>query len=144
MRVEDLDRVMGIERLIYPFPWSRGNFDDSLAAGYDAWIFAAGPRILGYAVLMWSLDEVHLLNLSVDANEQGRGLGRRILEVLCADIRQRGGRAVLLEVRPTNEVALRLYRAASFETIGLRRGYYPDSGGKREDAIVMRRVLEHG
>lgn len=141
----DLDRVMAIETRVYPFPWSRGNFSDSLKSGYDAWVCEAtgdaGPAMVGYAILMWTPDEVHLLNLSIGADWQGRGHGRALLDWLCRDCRARGARAMLLEVRPSNLPAVTLYQERGFERIGLRRGYYPADGGLREDALVLRKVL---
>lgn len=137
----DLDEVMVIEQRIYPFPWTRGNFADSIASGYDVLVLEIAGRIAGYAVVMRGPDEVHLLNLSVDQPHQGRGLGRRLLEQLLCDAQARGALGMLLEVRPSNTSASRLYRRMNFETIGVRRRYYPSWGGSREDAIVMRRDL---
>lgn len=144
MRRGDLDVVSEIERSIYPFPWTRGNFDDSLVAGHDAWIFASPDEpasILGYAVSMWMPDEVHLLNLSVEATHQGRGFGRSMLRWLMQDAARRGANGMMLEVRPSNERALALYRSTGFALIGLRRRYYPAESG-REDAQVLFRRLE--
>jgi [ribosomal protein S18]-alanine N-acetyltransferase len=136
---EDLDDVMTIELAVYPFPWSRGNFSDSLRAGHDAWRFDDDKdRMIGYAILMWAPDEVHLLNLSLAAAAQGRGLGERLLRWLADEVHGRGAQALLLEVRPSNPAALRLYERVGMARIGLRRGYYPSDGGKREDALVMR------
>lgn len=146
MHRDDLDRVVDVEQRIYPFPWTRGNFVDSLVAGYDAWVFEGAGRdaaagMLGYALLMWIPDEVHLLNLSVDAPWQGRGLGRAFLESLCRDAGARGARDMLLEVRPTNTVARALYDAMGFRQVGVRRRYYPSYGDSREDALVLVRDL---
>ena len=99
------------------------------------------PALLGYAVLMWIPDEVHLLNLSVAAPRQGQGLGRATLEWLCADAVARGAHGMLLEVRPSNQPALRLYETSRFERIGIRRRYYPAPGSEREDAWVYFRRL---
>lgn len=137
----DLDAVMRIEDEIYPFPWSRGNFVDSLKAGYDAWIFETAHETIGYAILMWIPDEVHLLNLSVAAQQQGRGYGRAMLAWLCADARRRGADSMMLEVRPSNEHACALYRSTAFERIGVRKNYYPSHEGTREDALVLRKAL---
>ncbi len=145
MRIDDLDAVMAIETAVYPFPWSRGNFADSLTSGYDAWVFrtvdGAGDTLPGYAVLMWIPDEVHLLNLSVAAAMQGRGIGREMLHWLMRDARRRGARGMMLEVRPSNLAALALYRSEGFTQIGARKGYYPAPHGAREDAWVMSRKL---
>jgi ribosomal-protein-alanine N-acetyltransferase len=148
MQPADLTRVIEIETSVYPFPWTIGNFSDSLNAGYDGWVFempdAAPGAITGYAIVMWLPDEVHLLNISVDAAHQGQGLGRAMLDWLCANLRLRGARSVLLEVRPSNLPARRLYASSGFEQIGLRRGYYPDRGGAREDALVLRKEFARG
>jgi ribosomal-protein-alanine N-acetyltransferase len=143
----DLAQVALVEERIFPFPWTFGNFADSLAAGYDGWVFEsiAGPHeMLGYAIVMWLPDEVHLLNLSVDTPVQGRGLGARMLDWLMADAARRGARSMLLEVRPSNTPALRLYERMGFSRVGLRRRYYPSFAGAREDAIVMTRRLHAG
>lgn len=145
MTLTDLDEVMRIETAVYPFPWTRGNFYDSLRAGYDAWRFDDDTgRMVGYAVLMWAPDEVHLLNLSLERAAQGRGLGERCLRWLAEDACRRGAPALLLEVRPSNQRALRLYERVGMERIGVRRGYYPYVDGLREDALVMRCALPLG
>lgn len=142
MLAQDLDEVMRIEQVVYPFPWSHGNFSDSLAAGHEAWCFDdSGGCLIGYAVLLWAPDEVHLLNLSLAAAWQGRRLGERLLRRLADDLHCRGAPALLLEVRPSNPRALRLYERVGMQRIGLRRGYYPFFDGKREDAVVMRVAL---
>ncbi|NLD54009.1 MAG: ribosomal protein S18-alanine N-acetyltransferase [Burkholderiaceae bacterium] len=142
MTPADLDEVMRHEVEIYDFPWTRGNFSDSLAAGYDAWCFIdEARRLAGYSVLMWSPDEVHLLNLSVVRARQGRGQGEWSLRWIADDVGRRGATALLLEVRPSNARALRLYDRVGLERIGVRRGYYPFFDGRREDAIVMRGTL---
>lgn len=140
----DLEQVVRVEREIYPFPWTAGNFADSLDARYDAWMFEFPDALAGYAIVMRAPDEAHLLNLGVAAPYQGRGLGRSLLEWLAGDAARRGARAMLLEVRPSNLRALRLYETAGFERIGLRRAYYPAHEGSREDALVLKRVLGDG
>ncbi len=135
----DLDTVAAIEQAIYPFPWSRGNFADSLTAGYDSWLFEAGQRTVGYAIVMWLPDEVHLLNLSVAAELQGCGFGRAMLRWLMADSERRGAPGMLLEVRPSNQRAIALYHSLGFHRIGIRKRYYPSWNHSREDAWVLRR-----
>jgi ribosomal-protein-alanine N-acetyltransferase len=147
MRRTDLAQVAQVEARIFPFPWTFGNFADSLAAGYDGWVFetrSAPTELLGYAIVMWLPDEVHLLNLSVDSRFQSMGLGGAMLDWLMQDGALRGARSMLLEVRPSNTTALRLYERKGFHRVGLRRRYYPAHEGQREDAIVMLRRLENG
>jgi ribosomal-protein-alanine N-acetyltransferase len=144
MCLDDLDEVLAIERDIYPFPWTRGNFRDSLDAGYYAWTLREQGVLVGYAVLMQALDEAHLLNISVSRAHQGRGLGRLVMDRVVAQMLAYGAQSVLLEVRPSNARALRFYDGYGFERIGVRRGYYPADASfpnHREDAIVMRLTL---
>ncbi|HYS15161.1 MAG TPA: ribosomal protein S18-alanine N-acetyltransferase [Burkholderiaceae bacterium] len=137
----DLDALALVENEIYPFPWTRGNFQDALSAGYSAWMLTGGRReIIAYSIVMIAIDEAHLLNLSVARGYQRCGYGWRTLEWMAQRAREYGARSMLLEVRPTNQDALRLYASYGFARIGMRRGYYPAHGG-REDAIVMRIAL---
>lgn len=141
MLVGDLDAIAAVENEIYAFPWTRGNFQDALSAGYSAWMLLGGRReIVGYSIVMIAIDEAHLLNLSVARGYQRTGYGWRMLEWMAQRARDYGARTMLLEVRPTNADALRLYERYGFRRIGVRRGYYPAHGG-REDAIVMRVAL---
>jgi [ribosomal protein S18]-alanine N-acetyltransferase len=148
MRVSDLDWVSREEARLYPFPWTRGNFSDSLKAGYDAWVFSQGKlgptgwalleaEPIGYAVMMWIPDEMHLLNLSVVQQWQRQGKGREILRWLCTDGCRKHSQRVVLEVRPSNQPARNLYQSFGFSEIGLRKRYYPAPNNSREDAIVM-------
>lgn len=138
MAEADLDDVVLAEKEVYPFPWTRGNFLDALHAGYTAWVLRdAKGAVVAYSVMMMALDEAHLLNLSVARDAQRTGLGWRTLDWMADVARGYGARTMLLEVRPSNEAAVRLYQRYGFERIGVRRGYYPTHGG-REDAIVMR------
>lgn len=136
MAEADLDAVMAIEQMVHPFPWSRGNFVDSLLAGYACWVGRIAGRIVGYVVVMPVVDESHLLNISVDAAWQGRGLGARLLRHAMRVGRRGGAERLLLEVRPSNTAALRLYEHFGFVRIGVRRNYYPAAEG-REDAYVL-------
>lgn len=136
MRESDLRAVLAIEESIYEFPWTLGNFRDSLRAGYACWVVREGRSVIGYAVLMLAAGEAHLLNLSIAAHSQRRGHGRNLLHNLVEVARQRKAKVLFLEVRPTNEVGQRLYSGYGFRQIGVRRGYYPAHKG-REDALVL-------
>lgn len=136
MTAADLDAVIAIEDAVYPHPWTRGNFADSIAAGYHCWIVECAGETAGYAVVMTAAGEAHLLNLSVAAPWQRRGLGREALGFVAKLARDYGAEKILLEVRPSNRAAISLYASAGFERIALRRGYYP-AGDAREDAVVL-------
>lgn len=136
MRAADLDRVMEIEPTIYSHPWTRGNFDDSMKAGYSCWVIDCDAVVVGYGVLMIGVREAHLLNLSVATDWQGRGLGRSLLEQFVCVARESNALQMFLEVRPSNVLARRLYADFGFLDVSVRRGYYPSAHG-REDAILM-------
>ena len=140
MQEADLPWVAARDAELYPFPWSQGNFADSMAAGYACWVMLDGAEPVGYGVLMMVIDEAHILNISVVASRQRVGLGRRLLGHFADVARTNGARRLLLEVRPSNGPALALYERAGFQTIGRRKGYYPAVGG-REDGLVMSLAL---
>jgi ribosomal-protein-alanine N-acetyltransferase len=136
----DLAEVTAAEQRIHPFPWSPGNFRDSLAAGHDCWLKREAGTLVAFAVVMRAVDEAHLLNISVVPERQRVGLGRTLLDFLGDQAHQAGMKRMLLEVRISNTQAIAFYRHVDFAEIGRRRGYYPASAG-REDAIVMAKTL---
>lgn len=138
MAVSDLDEVVAIEMAAYDFPWTRGNFIDSLAAGYLARVLRGVPgELLAYFVAMKGVDEMHLLNVTVALAAQRMGLGRRMLDELVVLAREQHAERLWLEVRESNARARNLYLRYGFRHIGVRKGYYPALHGKREDANVM-------
>lgn len=142
MQPDDLAEVLAIENDVYPYPWTRGNFLDSLYSGYHAHTLRdADGALAGYFLLMNAVDEAHLLNISVRRDLHGRGIGRFQLDRVLALTRELGLGSVLLEVRPSNARAYEIYLQYGFAEIGRRRGYYPSAGNTREDAIVMRYTL---
>jgi len=142
MAMDDVDAVHALECSVFPHPWSRANFVDSLASGYDAWVLRGADHALaGYFLLMYAVDEAHLLDVAVAAPRQGSGLGRYLLERIVARARGMRMASILLEVRPSNERALQVYQRYGFAEIGRRKAYYPAHEGRREDAIVMRYML---
>jgi ribosomal-protein-alanine N-acetyltransferase len=142
MRVDDIEEVLVIENDVYPHPWTRGNFLDSLYTGYQAWTLREeGGTLAGYFLAMLAVDEAHLLNISVRRDLHGHGVGRLQLNKVAALAKEHGMTSILLEVRPSNQRAFAVYERYGFLRIGNRKGYYPAADGKREDAIVMRLPL---
>jgi ribosomal-protein-alanine N-acetyltransferase len=143
LTLADLGDVLAIEHSAYAFPWTRGNFIDSLAAGYAAHLLRdAKGAPCAYSVAMAGVQETHLLNLTVAPTWQHRGLARYLLDRLVVDSRDTGALWLWLEVRESNQRAREVYRRYGFEQIGSRRGYYPAGAGQREDACVMRLPLQ--
>ena len=143
MHSADLDAVMAIESRVYVFPWSRGNFIDSLAAGYPTHVLMAPDGVLvGYFVAMRGVGEMHLLNITVAPEWQRRGLALQMLDALERVCRDEALPLLWLEVRVSNVRARAIYYRRGYVEVGLRRGYYPAPQGQREDAVVMRAALQ--
>lgn len=138
MQAGDVEAVLAIEQRAYEFPWSRGNFIDSLSAGYLAQVLrSADGTLLGYFLAMQGVAELHLLNITVLPECQGQGLARLMLDALQTLARAHGCEQIWLEVRQGNERARRVYARYGFAEVGLRRAYYPAAEGRREDAVLM-------
>jgi len=139
MQAADISDVLAIENDVYPFPWTRGNFLDSINSGYETWILRNGAGVLnGYFLLMPAVDDAHLLNITVHRDLQGYGIGMLLLNKAKAITLDRKLNALLLEVRPSNTRAEKIYERYGFTRVGVRKGYYPAPNNQREDAIVMK------
>lgn len=141
MRLEALDGVLYIERQAYEFPWTQGNFSDSLNVGHQAQLLRAGGELLGYFVAMKGFEEVHLLNLTVAPKHQRQGWAHVMLDALAIWSRGQHADWLWLEVRPSNRRAIDLYERFGFRRVGERKDYYPAAQGKRESALVMSLLL---
>ena len=118
--------MLAVERSAYSFPWTRGNFVDSLAAGYLAEMLVHDSAgLVGYCVAMAGVDEMHLLNLTVAPAQQRRGHARTLLDALERRCRDQRIAKLWLEVRASNQRARQVYARRGFAEVGLRRGYYP-------------------
>lgn len=139
-----LDAVLAVEQHAYTHPWTRGNFTDALASGYQAQLLMAGEELLGYFVAMLGVDEVHLLNITVAPEHQRHGWARVLLDALALWSRGRQAQWLWLEVRASNLRAQQVYEAHGFRRVGERKRYYPAAPGQREDAVVMSLPLPPG
>ena len=137
--LSDLKEIEEIERRSYPTPWSRSMFAGELAKPSSICLGAFEAdgddgRLCGYLVVSRYVDAWHVMNIAVAPEQRGRGIATMLLErlfELTADDEHRG---YTLEVRVSNDTAIRLYERLGFEARGIRRGYYTDN---REDALIM-------
>ena len=137
----DLDRVMQIEMAAYPFPWTRGIFEDCLRVGYGCRGLRIGGSLVGYSVQTQAAGESHLLNLCIEPGWQRRGFGSILLEQSIVLAKAEGCTSMFLEVRPSNEAGIALYLRRGFRIVGERPDYYRADHG-RENAIIMRFELQ--
>ena len=141
MRQEDVPAVAALEAAAYEFPWSAGIFRDCLLAGYTAEVLEGDGELAGYAVMSVAAGEAHLLNICLAHHLRGQGIARRLLQHMLGLAGQAGAERVYLEVRPSNREAMRLYRAAGFDVVGVRRGYYRAAEGNEDAVVLVRRLL---
>ena len=140
MNHDDLALVSDIERRSYEFPWSHGVFRDCLLAGYQCFVLIREERVAGYAILSVAAGEAHILNLCVDPEYRSLGYGETLLDELLYRARVAEVREIFLEVRPSNNTAIALYRKKGFHQIAERPAYYQARQG-REDAAVYAKKL---
>jgi ribosomal-protein-alanine N-acetyltransferase len=140
MTSNDLAAVVVNENNAFSHPWSMGVFSDCLLGDYDCWVVLENDQVIGHGILSVAAGECHLLNVCITPQQQGRGLGRLLVEHLLEQATRQDAARVYLEVRPSNQVARELYKSMGFDEIGRRKGYYPAETG-REDAVVLTRAL---
>jgi len=148
MTLADIDAVMAIEATAYAHPWTRGNFADSLRAGYAGLLLRAGDELLGYYVAMKGVDEVHLLNITVAPDHQGQGLGGCLLAALSAWSVAQGAQWLWLEVRASNERRAAPLPAPGLPPRGPAQGLLPrrprPAGGRHRDEPAAVSALRAG
>jgi ribosomal-protein-alanine N-acetyltransferase len=133
----DLNAIEKIERASYPTPWSRSMFAGELAKPSSISLGAFEPEsgeLLGYLIISRYVDAWHVMNLAVTPKRRRERIASSLLERLFELTSGEGRRGYTLEVRVSNDVAIKLYEQAGFKARGIRRGYYTDN---REDALIM-------
>jgi len=139
MTAEDLDQVLAIEQKSFPHPWLRQHFMDELNSphAFPLSAFDSAGRLLGYICPMQLLDEGHILDVAVDPDIRGAGVGRLLVQKVIDECRSNNGSFVSLEVRESNLSAIGLYRKMGFVEVGRRKRYYENG----EDALMMEYVF---
>lgn len=137
MAFEDIAAVLEIDQVSFSNPWPERSYRYELAENQAAQLFVAklddGALVayLGY----WLIgDEVHISTFAVHPEFRRQGIGESLLKNALADAGKRGAQVATLEVRASNEAAIKLYEKLGFEVTGSREGYYRDND---EDAILM-------
>jgi ribosomal-protein-alanine N-acetyltransferase len=146
MTTGDLNQVLANEFTAYDFPWTRGVFLDCMKAGNQCWVGEEDGRVIGHLIVSMGAGEAHLLNVCVRADRQGAGFGRQLVLHAIESCLKAGAGMLFLEVRPSNNVAAKLYDSLGFAEVGVRKDYYPAPIGQ-EDARVLAldlETFEHG
>lgn len=138
MRESDLLEVAEIESGTFPDPWPLNSFRECLTCGYYCLVLERAGVIQTYAIMSIEGDSAHILNLCVRPEFRQRGEGRQMLSHLLKLAQSAQAEAIFLEVRPSNQPAINLYRSMGFVEIGVRKDYYPSDKGQ-EDALILAR-----
>ena len=142
MTFDDIDPVMEIERACFTTPWTAEGFlSFMLREGTVFLVAEEDGEILGQCGFVSAADEADITNVAVAPRARRRGIAKMLVEQLLTEAGRRGIRSIFLEVRKSNEAAIRLYEGQGFEAVGERKNYYEDPV---EDALLMCRVDESG
>ena len=136
MRSRDIKSIVAIEKQVYNFPWSEGTFKDCQKIGYLCWVCDRVDQVVGYGIVSIAAGEAHIMNIGVDPSFHRQGIGRGLMDRLMETADENRCHVALLEVRPSNDVAIQMYLNMGFSEIGMRKDYYPGKKG-REDAVVL-------
>lgn len=136
MTAADVAAALAIEQSVQPYPWTLGNFNDALQAGYVARVAVQNEEIQGFMVWFPLPDEAELLNIGVASAHQRQGVARALLADMLTTARSQNRQRVFLEVRVSNTPAIALYCQTGFAVVGERRNYYKNATGS-ENALVM-------
>jgi ribosomal-protein-alanine N-acetyltransferase len=133
--VEDVPTIASIETDVFPDPWPARLYLQEIGQPLRFQRIAEDEagRIVAYLFATWQVDELHILKVAAHPRVQGRGLATALLEMALEETVARRGRGLILEVRPSNARAIRLYAHHGYRLIARRPHYYSDG----EDALVL-------
>lgn len=135
MQQTDVNAVAQIEKLVQSHPWTLNQFQDAVRS-YQSTVIEQAGQVVGFCILQPVLDEANLLLMAIHPNQQGKGLGYRLLDESIKLLKNQPVQ-IFLEVRESNKAAIALYEKSGFHQIDLRKNYYPCLNGGREHAIIM-------
>lgn len=140
LSVKNYQAAFEIQCQSHLFPWSEKTFSDCLDSNYFAVQLKNSAEVQGFYIGLKILDEATLMDIAVAPKWRGQGLGQQLLTEFLLHCRRLDTADVWLEVRASNQSAIRLYEKSQFEVIDVRKNYYPTLEGK-ENALVMKKSL---
>ena len=144
MRIEAMTQahvaaIAGLEKLCFSDPWSEKSIETELSCRLSCWLVAMeGETLVGYVGSQTVIDESDMMNIAVHPDHRRKGIAEALVAGLEEQLRQRGSRALTLEVRDSNAPAIALYEKLGFTQVGLRKNYYRNP---KEDARILRKEL---
>ena len=139
MNAAHVSQIAELEKLCFSDPWSEKSIETELSCRLSVWLVALeGEQVVGYVGSQTVIDESDMMNIAVHPDFRRRGIAEALVAELEAALRQRGSRALTLEVRDSNASAIALYEKLGFSQVGLRKNYYRNP---KEDARILRKEL---
>ena len=135
MLASDADEIAAMEEVTFAMPWSRKDFwAEAINENATYVVGTVEDKIAAYAGAWISFEEAQVTNVAVHPDYRGQGIGTKLFAKLIEEVKTKGVTAITLEVRPSNEAAIKLYEGFGLKSVGRRKGYYLDNG---EDALIM-------
>lgn len=141
MLTKDVGAVYDIERKEQRSPWTYDILLGCVKVGYDCRVLEINKQIAGYTIGRYYADYCHILNICITQQYQNQGYGKFLLDYVLKSLLKPNIRVVHLEVRPSNQKAINLYKGLGFKEHSIKEGYYNDEDEKTENAIVLRKTL---
>ena len=137
MNESHVAQVAALEKVCFSMPWSENSIRSELTNPLSLWLVAEENGVLlGYIGSQSVMDEADVMNVAVDPNRRREGIALKLVEALVAALNEKDVRALLLEVRASNEPAKALYERQGFVQVGKRPNYYRNP---KEDALILKK-----
>ena len=141
MKAEHVPQVAQLEKLCFADPWSEMSIASELRSIWSYWVVAVrDDEVVGYIGSQSSIDESDVMNVAVHPDWRRPGIAEQLIETLIGELKNRGSKALMLEVRASNAPAIALYEKLGFRQVGLRKNYYRNP---KEDALILRKEWEN-
>ena len=141
MKAEHVPQVAQLEKLCFADPWSEMSIASELRSIWSYWVVAVrDDEVVGYIGSQSSIDESDVMNVAVHPDCRRQGIAEQLIETLIGELKNRGSKALMLEVRASNAPAIALYEKLGFRQVGLRKNYYRNP---KEDALILRKEWEN-
>ena len=139
MNENHVRQIAELERLCFHDPWSENSIASELGNRLSVWLVALDEdKVVGYVGSQTVIDETDMMNIAVHPDYRNRGVATALIVELTQQLRMRGSKGLMLEVRESNSAAISLYDKHGFLQVGCRRNYYRNP---RENAMILRKEL---
>lgn len=140
MKPQHVAQVAALEKMCFADPWSENSIASELNNGLSLWLVAVEQeQVVGYIGSQTVMDASDMMNVAVHPQFRKQGIATGLIGMLVEELRKRGSHSLTLEVRASNEGAIRVYAGLGFQEVGRRKNYYRNP---KEDALILRKEWE--